>query len=66
MENVISIDKMLQEDWKQVREIYLEGIATGNATFQKEAPSWDDWNKGHILECRLVARLDGEVLGWAA
>jgi phosphinothricin acetyltransferase len=65
MENSIRIDKMLYEDWEQVREIYCEGIATGNATFQTEAPSWEDWNIGHIKECRIVARLDDKVLGWA-
>jgi L-amino acid N-acyltransferase YncA len=27
-------------DWEQVRAIYLEGIATGNATFETEAPTW--------------------------
>jgi L-amino acid N-acyltransferase YncA len=66
MENSIFIVKMVREDWEQVREIYQEGIATGNATFQKEPPTWEDWDRGHILECRLVARLDGKVLGWAA
>lgn len=66
MENTILIDKMLPEDWGQIREIYLEGIATGNATLQKEAPSWEAWDKGHILACRIVARSKGKVLGWAA
>jgi L-amino acid N-acyltransferase YncA len=66
LENSILIDKMLVEDWNQVREIYLEGIATGNATFQKEAPSWEEWDKSHKLESRIVARLEEKILGWAA
>lgn len=33
------ITEMFPEDWEQVKSIYLEGIATGNATFQTEAPS---------------------------
>ena len=66
MENTIFIDKMLPEDWEQVRGILLEGIVTGNATFQKEAPSWEDWDNSHMLECRIVARSSGRVLGWAA
>ena len=66
MENLIQIDQMLKEDWNQVREIYQQGILTGNATFQKEPPTWEEWDRGHILECRIVARLDGHVLGWAA
>lgn len=66
MENSILMDKMLKEDWEQVLEIYQEGISTGNATFQKEPPTWKTWDSGHILECRIVARLDGKILGWAA
>ena len=53
-------------DWDRVREIYLEGIATGNATFATDAPSWEKWDSSHRPDCRLVAREDGEVLGWAA
>jgi L-amino acid N-acyltransferase YncA len=66
MEDSVKINKMLPDDWGQVRDIYLEGIATGNATFQKEAPSWEAWDNGHIKECRLVARAEGNVIGWAA
>ncbi|WP_257351535.1 GNAT family N-acetyltransferase [Pseudalkalibacillus decolorationis] len=62
----VQIDVLLAEDWTQVREIYLEGISTGHATFQKEAPSWENWNEGHFSECRIVARLGDKVLGWAA
>lgn len=57
---------MAASDWPQVRAIYLEGIATHNATFETEAPSWEKWNAGHLDKCRLVARQDGQVLGWAA
>lgn len=54
------------EDWPQVRQIYLEGIVTGNATFESEAPSWEIWNSRHLQGCRLVAQDGAEVLGWAA
>jgi L-amino acid N-acyltransferase YncA len=54
-----------EEDWPQVAFIYGEGIATGNATFEVEIPSWERWNAAHP-SLRLVA-VDGEqVLGWAA
>jgi L-amino acid N-acyltransferase YncA len=66
MEHSILIDNMVKENWEQVREIYLEGIATGNATFQTEAPLWEDWDRGHVLKCRLVATLGEKVVGWAA
>lgn len=54
------------DDWPWVRVIYLEGIATGNATFEREAPDWDRWDTGHLPVCRLAARLSGVPAGWAA
>ena len=72
-----TITPMCREDWPAIREIYREGIATGNATFETELPDWEKWDSGHRRECRLVARdakagddlsrLDhAGVLGWAA
>src|SRR5215468_11403950 len=60
------IDSMRPEDWEFVRAIYLEGIATGQATFETEAPDWERWDAGHLPQCRLVARNGDVVLGWAA
>jgi len=57
---------MISQDWDAVRLIYLEGISTGNATFEKSAPEWKKWDAGHLKSCRFVARLGMEVLGWAA
>ena len=58
---------MSPEDWPRVRAIYAEGIATGNATFETEAPSWEAWNAAHLEEGRIVARdASGTLLGWAA
>ena len=66
MKKELVIDEMLSSDWDQVNAIYLEGIQSGNATFQTETSTWDEWNAGHASKCRLVARLDGEVVGWIA
>lgn len=52
--------------WPDVQRIYLEGIATGNATFQTEAPAWEVWNANHASECRFVAIENETVLGWIA
>lgn len=60
------IDQMQPDDWPQVRAIYLQGIAAGQATFETEAPSWDEWDAAHLAVPRLVARESGEVIGWAA
>ena len=62
----IIIDKMKPPDWEVIRSIYAEGIATGIATFETEAPDWAVWDKNHLGKCRLVARLGGTVVGWAA
>jgi L-amino acid N-acyltransferase YncA len=60
------IDTMKESDWEQVRSIYLEGIATGDATFETDAPTWEKWNAAHLPSCRLVARSGDTVRGWAA
>jgi L-amino acid N-acyltransferase YncA len=61
-----TIEPLRFEDWSAVRAIYLEGIATGNATFETAAPEWGDWDAKHRPDCRLVARMNGEVIGWTA
>jgi phosphinothricin acetyltransferase len=60
------IDVMRPEDWEEVRRIYAEGIATGNATFETSAPSWEHWDASHRADPRLVARDGQKVLGWAS
>lgn len=60
------IEEMTDADWEGVAKVYMEGINTGKATFQTDAPTWESWNSGHVNSCRLVARLGNKVLGWAA
>jgi phosphinothricin acetyltransferase len=60
------IGKMLANDWPSVRSIYLEGILTGEATFETEAPGWEKWDASHLPHCRLVARASDRLAGWAA
>ena len=63
----VAIASMSPSDWDDVRRIYAEGIATGNATMETAPPPWESWDKAHRPECRLVARDDsGRMLGWAA
>lgn len=62
----MQIDPMQPGDWRAVCAIYLEGIATGNATFEQSAPEWEAWDAGHLPSPRLVARSEDEILGWAA
>jgi L-amino acid N-acyltransferase YncA len=53
-------------DWLEVARIYEEGIATGNASFETEIPSWEAWDAGHLTEHRFVAVEAGRVVGWIA
>ncbi len=62
----IAISSMGASDWDDVRRIYAEGIATGNATMETAPPPWESWNEAHRPDCRLVARDGGRMLGWAA
>ncbi|MEA2577084.1 MAG: hypothetical protein QOD78_672, partial [Chloroflexota bacterium] len=62
------IEPMAPADWPAVRQIYVEGIATGDATLERDAPDWDHFDRSHRSDCRLVARRTkaGPLLGWVA
>jgi L-amino acid N-acyltransferase YncA len=60
----IDVAEMADSDWPAVAAIYKEGIATGHATFEEDAPDWDVWNAKHLRPCRLVAKAGGKVVGW--
>ena len=62
----VKLGPMREGDWPAVKAIYEEGIATGQATFETEAPSWETWNTEHLATGRLVACKRGQVVGWAA
>ncbi|WP_346861119.1 N-acetyltransferase family protein [uncultured Draconibacterium sp.] len=62
----LTIQNLEKIHWPAVSRIYQEGIDTGNATFQQVSPAWDEWDKGHEKNCRFVAVLNDELVGWAA
>lgn len=62
----IQISAMRDDHWPAVREIYGEGIATGNATFETVVPDWEEWDSGHHRHSRLIAQNGQKILGWAA
>lgn len=58
---------MVARDWADIDRIYREGIATGNATFESQPPSWEAFDASKLVTGRLVATDDtGTVLGWVA
>jgi phosphinothricin acetyltransferase len=62
----IEIGDLRPAHWPEVAAIYEAGIATGNATFETEVPSWEDWDAAHLSGHRLVAIDEGAVVAWAA
>ena len=60
----VTVRELRPDDWPAVRQIYLDGIRSGLASFETEAPSWDAWDAKHTL--RVVAHSLDAVLGWAA
>src|SRR5580693_5452947 len=66
MPSSMNITPMSEAHWAAVREIYAQGIATRNATFETALPDWAEWDARHLSMCRLVALRGDEVVGWAA
>lgn len=62
----MEIRNMLSFDWEAVKEIYELGIATGNATFETSAPSYESWDAAHLKFGRLVCIIDEKIAGWTA
>ena len=60
------VKEMLEIHWEEVKSIYLQGIHTNKSTFQTEAPTWEDWDAGHLGICRFVVLVEGDVGGWVA
>ena len=66
MTSPVTIRSMCPEDWDAVHAIYAAGIATGEATFESEPPTWEKFDAVRLAGHRLVAEDAGRVLGWAA
>lgn len=63
----ILIEEMQRNDWKQVRALYGQGLATGMAAFTTTPPKWPSWDSGHLKIGRIVARsAEGDLVGFAA
>ncbi|GAA5213168.1 N-acetyltransferase family protein [Corallincola platygyrae] len=63
---MLKIRSFSPDDFPRVQAIYAQGIATGNATFQTKAKTWQEWDNGLRPDCRLIAEIDGAIVGWAA
>jgi phosphinothricin acetyltransferase len=65
-EGDLAIEPMTPGDWPDVRRIYEEGMAGGDATFETQAPDWPGFDAAHRPDCRLVARVGPTLVGWVA
>lgn len=60
----VLIRSITTADWASVESIYREGIATGNATFETDPPTWPAFHSGKLTVGRFVAEdTAGSVLG---
>ena len=64
----ILIKTLEGRDWEALREIYQEGLATGEATFETSAPTKAQWEAGHLSSGRIGAYSvpESKLIGWAA
>lgn len=58
---------MLPTDGKRVLEIFQQGIDGGNATFDRDAPTWESWDMNFFRTCRWILEDENEnTVGWVA
>ena len=62
----MQIIPLQKEHFPEVAQIYAEGIQTGIATFETEVPTWDQWDKKMLPQCRFALILDEEVAAWCS
>ena len=58
------IREMRPSDWDEMAKIYKQSLEKGDATFRTDCPSYEEWDAGHIKECRYVFEEDGKVVGY--
>jgi L-amino acid N-acyltransferase YncA len=63
---MLEIRPLVPDDWPAVEAIWADGIVTRSATFETETPSWVTFDGTRHPGHRLVAAVDGEIVGWAA
>ena len=63
---ITAIEPLVAAHYEEVKSIYAEGIATGQATLNTTAPNWNTWDKEHLAFARFIAIAEDKVAGWAA
>ena len=63
---MLSIRPFEEADYPAIKDIFQQGIDSGNATFQASASDWAEWDRSKLQDCRLLAYEQQSILGWAA
>lgn len=61
----ITIRDLIASDWPAIKEIYQQGIDTGNATYETQAPETEVLKGKFLKQPQLVAVDNGQIIGWA-
>ena len=61
----ITIRDLIESDWPAIKEIYQQGIDTGDATYETQAPETEALKGKFLNEPQLVAVDNGQLIGWA-
>lgn len=61
----ITIRELDTNDWDNIKEIYQQGLDLNLATFQTECPSYEEWDNGHLVDCRFGAICENKLVGFA-
>jgi L-amino acid N-acyltransferase YncA/DNA-binding transcriptional ArsR family regulator len=61
----VTVRPMAAVDWHDVRLIYAQGVATGNATAETRTPARSVLDRHWLPDHRWIAEIDGDVAGWA-
>lgn len=65
MDNYI-IREMKKEDWESIKEIYNQALLEGKSTFNKDLPTYQEWNKNHLQDCRYVVERNESIIAWCS
>ena len=60
------IRNLRPDDAARVLQIYQQGLDSGEASFETEAPDWRGFDNKYHEFSRLVSERDEQVQGWAA
>ena len=65
MDNYI-IREMKKEDWESIKEIYNQALLEGKSTFNKDLPTYQEWNKNHLQDCRYIVERNESIIAWCS